>query len=113
MPPPPTGGRRPRGRGLRGRPVCNRPAKTIELNTKASSGIQRGAARRAGEAGLQAQDGLRVELRDARLGDAQHLADLAQGQLLVVVERDDELLALGQARDRLAESLLELGLGEL
>ena len=42
-----------------------------------------------------------MQLRDARLGDAEHLADLPQGQLLVVVERDDELLALGKARDRL------------
>ena len=60
-------------------------------------------ATRADQAGLQAQDRLRVQLRHARLGHAQHLADLAQRQLLVVVERDDELLALGQARDRLAE----------
>ena len=43
-----------------------------------------------------------MELRDARLGHAEHLADLAQGQILVVVERDHELLALGQARDRVA-----------
>ena len=46
-----------------------------------------------------------MELRDARLGDAEHLADLAEGQLLVVVERDDELLALGQAGDRVGERL--------
>ena len=37
-----------------------------------------------------------MQLRDARLGDAQHLADLAQRELFVVVERDDEALALGQ-----------------
>ena len=53
-----------------------------------------------------------MQLRDARLGDAEHLADLAQRQLLVVVERDDELLALGQAGDRLAERLPHLGLRE-
>ena len=53
-----------------------------------------------------------MQLRDARLGHAEHLADLAQGQLLVVVERDDELLPLGQPGDRLAERLLELRLGE-
>ena len=64
-----------------------------------------GLARRAGEVRLQAQDRLRVELRHARLGDAEHLADLAQGQLLVVVESHDELLALGQLRDRLGERL--------
>src|SRR5207302_1514525 len=53
---------------------------------------------RAAEPRLQAQDRLRVQLRDARLGDAEHLADLAESQLLVVVERDHELLALGHAR---------------
>ena len=71
-----------------------------------------GRADGAAEAGLEAEDRLRVQLRDARLGHAEHLADLAQRQLLVVVERDDELLALGQARDRLAERLLQLGLRE-
>ena len=74
---------------------------------RASAGW-RGARRR--EARLEAQDRLRVELRDARLGHAEHLADLAQRQLLVVVERDDELLALGQPRDRLGERLAQLGL---
>src|SRR4051812_25199397 len=39
------------------------------------------------EPGLQPQHGLRVQLRHARLGDAEYLADLAQGQVLVVVER--------------------------
>src|SRR4029077_10640549 len=69
--------------------------------------------RRAGQAGLQAQDRLRVQLGDARLGHAQHLADLAQSQLFVVVERDDQLLALGQTRDRLAERFLQLRLRQL
>ena len=35
-----------------------------------------------------------MELGDPGLGHAEHLADLAEGQLLVVIERDDELLAL-------------------
>src|SRR5215208_6289729 len=64
------------------------------------------------EAGLQAQDRLRVQLRDARLGDPEHLADLPQGQLLVVVERDDDLLALGQPVDRVGHRLAQLGLVE-
>src|SRR5215211_916228 len=59
--------------------------------------------------GLQAQHGLRVELGDARLGHAEHLADLTQGQVLVVVERDHELLALGQGGDRVGEAVVELG----
>src|SRR5207244_5138973 len=50
---------------------------------------------------LQAQNRLGVQLRNARLGDAEDLADLAQRQLLIVVERDDELLALGQPREKL------------
>src|SRR5687767_7477380 len=58
--------------------------------------------------GLQAEDRLRVELRDARLGDAQDLADLAQREVLVVVEGHDELLALGQAGDRVGEMVLHL-----
>src|SRR5207249_2106831 len=66
----------------------------------------------AREARAQAKDGLRVKLGDARLGDAQHVADLTQGQLLVVVERDHDLLALGQGRDRLGERLPRLRLVE-
>src|SRR5436190_1640288 len=61
------------------------------------------------EATLEPQHGLRVQLRDARLGDAEDLADLAQGQVLVVVERDHELLALWQRGDRVGEAVLELG----
>src|SRR4051812_546844 len=51
------------------------------------------------ELGLEAQDRLGVKLRDARLRDPEHLADLAQGELVVVVERDDRLLAVGQLAD--------------
>ena len=65
----------------------------ISLGRRCASDTRRGA----GEPGLQAQDRLRVQLGDARLGHAEHLADLAQGQLLVVVERDDELLPLRAA----------------
>src|SRR6185369_7572795 len=61
------------------------------------------------EAGLQPQDGLGVQLGDARLGDAEHLADLSQGQVLVVVEGDHELLALRQRGDRVGQAVLELG----
>src|SRR5581483_9688226 len=71
-----------------------------------------GARHGPGDAGLQAQDRLRVELGDARLRHPEHLPDLAQRQLLVVVERDHELLALGQPRDRVAEDLAQLGLIE-
>src|SRR3954452_25185009 len=59
--------------------------------------------------GLQAQHGLGVQLGDARLGDAEDLPDLPEGQVLVVVERDHELLALRQGGDRVGEAVLELG----
>src|SRR3954454_5114358 len=58
---------------------------------------------------LESQHGLRVQLGDARLGDAEDLADLSEGQVLVVVERDHELLALGQGGDRVGQAVLELG----
>src|SRR6185436_13085907 len=61
------------------------------------------------EAALEPQHSLRVQLGDARLGDAEDLADLPQRQVLVVVERDHELLALGQRGDRVREAVLELG----
>src|SRR5215217_6671706 len=53
---------------------------------------------------LQAQHGLGVQLGDARLGDAEDFPDLPEGQVLVVVERDHELLALGQGGDRVGEA---------
>src|SRR3954452_15646768 len=59
--------------------------------------------------GLEAQNGLGVQLRDARLGHAEDLPDLPQRQVLVVVERDHELLALGQGGDRVGQPVLELG----
>src|SRR4051794_25517308 len=62
------------------------------------------------EAGAKAQHGPRGQLADARLRDAEDLADLSERQVLVVVEGDDELLALGQPRDRLGDAVLEVGL---
>src|SRR5690606_3186231 len=47
----------------------------------------------------QVQHRLGVDLRHPALGDAEHLADLGQGQSLVVVQREHELLALGQLAD--------------
>src|SRR5215211_4490553 len=47
-----------------------------------------------GQSRSQAQDSLGVQLADPGLGDPEDLADLAERQVLVVVERDDELLAL-------------------
>src|SRR3954451_24462910 len=58
---------------------------------------------------LQAQHRFRVELRNSRFRDAEDLADLAERQVLVVVEGHDELLALGQSRDGVREAVLHLG----
>src|SRR3954470_14511640 len=62
------------------------------------------------EARLQPQHGLRVQLGDPRFGHAEDLADLSQRQVLVVVEGDHELLALGQRGDRVGQAVLEVGL---
>ena len=52
-----------------------------------------------------------VHLRDAGLGDAEHAADLGEGHALVVVEDDDDALALAETLDRAGQQ--ELGLGGL
>src|SRR3954454_6065685 len=64
------------------------------------------------EARLQAQHGLRVQLGDAALRHPEHLADLPQRQVLVVVEGDHELLALRQGGDGVGQAVLDLRLGE-
>src|SRR5204863_4248629 len=70
--------------------------------------LETGACRRAREPCLEAEDRLRMELRDPGLGHPEHLADLAEGELLVVIERHHELLALRQACDRVGDRLLHL-----
>src|SRR4051794_16359380 len=64
------------------------------------------------QARLQPEHGLRMQLGDARLGHAEDFPDLAQGEVLVVIQGDHELLALGQGGDRVGQAVLELGLGE-
>src|SRR5205085_1974352 len=88
------------------------PARAVEISTSGSTPSGSGQRAGGGEVCLEAQDRLRVELGDAGLGDAEHLPNLAERQLLVVVERHHELLALGQESDRLGERLLLLGDGE-
>src|SRR5215207_6848153 len=60
------------------------------------------------QAALEPQHRLRVQLRDAGLGHAEDLTDLAQRQVLVVVERDHELLALRQRRERVRQPIRQL-----
>src|SRR5215213_6523845 len=50
--------------------------------------------------GPELEDRLGVHLADARLGDAQDLADLGQSEALVVVEGGQDLLALTEPVDR-------------
>jgi len=56
-------------------------------------------------------------LGDAGLGHAENLADLSEGQVLVVVEGDHELLALRQLGDRVGDPVLQIahveGLGRV
>src|SRR5207344_3436529 len=70
--------------------------------------LGRRALEAALELGLEAQDGLGVKLRDARLRDAEDLADRAQRELVVVVEGDDRLFAVGQLADRPGQRLAHL-----
>src|SRR5690606_28530460 len=58
--------------------------------------------------GAQVEDGLRVQLAHPALRDAEDRADLGEGQPLVVVEADDDPLALGQGPDGVGEALLHL-----
>src|SRR4051812_2843012 len=67
-----------------------------------------GSVALVGELAAQLQHGLGVHLADAAFGDAEHLADLSEGQALVVVERDHDLLAFGQCVDRAGEQILRL-----
>src|SRR5215210_3684505 len=62
---------------------------------------------------LEPKDRLCVQLRHPRLGHAEDLTNLAQGQVLVVVERHHQLLPLRQARDGVRETVLHLGGGHL
>src|ERR671915_997427 len=57
----------------------------------------------------QPQNGLGVKLRHARLRDPQDLADLPQGEVLVVVEGHHQLLAFRHPSDRLGQAVLHLG----
>src|SRR3954463_2240812 len=59
--------------------------------------------------GLEAQNGLGVQLGDARLGHAENLAELSQCLLLVVEAGNQELLSLRQPGDGAAQPVLELG----
>src|SRR3990170_8053079 len=52
--------------------------------------------------------GLRVQLADPRLAEAEYRADLLHRELFVVIQRDQLLLPLRQKVDRLGEHLPEV-----
>src|ERR1700728_2068845 len=60
-----------------------------------------------GQLRLQAQQRLPMQLTDARFGDFEHRADLFQVQLLLVIQRQHQALALGQHLYRLDDGLAQ------
>src|SRR5579875_3652896 len=88
-------------------PRSREDAAVIRARRREGAAAGQGSVELARELRAQPQHRLGVQLRDARLGDAEHLADLAEGEVLVVVERDDELLALGEGGDRVRDPLAQ------
>src|SRR4051794_12856147 len=88
--------------------ACGMPGAPLSLELRATGKLPSVPQVVSLQARLEPQHRLRMQLGDARLGHAEDLADLAQGEVLVVVERDHELLALGRGGDRVREPVLEL-----
>ena len=63
---------------------------------------------RCAQLATQRLDGLTVNLADARLSDAEHLADLTQVHPLIVVEADDHLLTLWEVLNGPPEHLEDM-----
>src|SRR6185437_2335277 len=61
------------------------------------------ALRLLGELGAQPKDGTGVQLAHPGLGDAENPPDLGQGQVLEVVQGDDDAVAFGQLGDGIGE----------
>src|SRR5690606_18040876 len=77
-----------------GRPPARCRAGPARVPVARGSG---GLALGGDQAAPQLGDRLAVDLADPALGHAEHLADLGQGEAVVVVERDDVALAGGEA----------------
>src|SRR5258705_12410760 len=63
--------------------------------------------------GAQANDRLGVQLAGARLGHAEHVADLAERVVLLVIETQERLQSLGELTHRVRETLASFGAKEL
>jgi len=61
----------------------------------------------ANDLGTQAGDGLAVQLTDTRLAHPHDLADLAQVEVLLIIERHHHFLALGKAANGRDQQLLD------
>ena len=85
---------------------------TEKAHGGACDGDNRAAANPAAlvraEPAAKLKDALGVDLADAALGHAEHVADLGQRQALVVVEREHESFPLRDAVDRVGEEHLHL-----
>src|SRR5215216_1619559 len=91
-------GWQPRWRSLR---VRARLAATVATTRSDPPGT--GPSARVLHLRPELEHGLGVHLADPRLGDAQDLPDLGQGESLVVVEGDHDLLPLTEAVDRVGQ----------
>src|SRR5882762_3076168 len=99
-----------RSGSARYKPACTRPRNSLTRRSRSCSlriPPQSAAAGPALDGLLQLLPQVALnppqDLADARLGHAQDLADLAVGQLLFVIERQDGPLALGEPGHRLAQ----------
>src|SRR5262245_55302864 len=89
--------RSPRTRGWRCRPGGAERQAGGPAMSRSESGARTGGSDRLAldgvESALELGDGLAVDLTDAALGDPEDLADLGQGESVVVVEAHDLALA--------------------
>ena len=82
---------------------CSRRRRTARSRWCSSRSV------RVAEQHPQVHHRLGVDLADARLGDVEDLGDLGEGQILVVAQRQDRLLAPAQLQDRRGDLVGEVG----
>src|SRR5579871_5683299 len=87
-------------------PRCRRSRPVSDARAVAAA--PRFALRLAVESGANEMHGFGVQLADPGLGHPEHLADLAEAALFLIVEADDELEALGQVVDGTGDGVHDL-----
>src|SRR5690554_1799062 len=95
--------RHPGGHPVYSRGCTRRSERTCVIQRDDTGTTLRLENRRLGQAVAERHDRLGVDLAHPGLGHTQNLADLRQGEALVVVEGDDEALAVRQSIDRIDE----------